>query len=179
MLEMRQARLSIACATAAGCSYFASALIHLDLAPQLAERFGQTVPTITVLLGHYCVLFTLVSYARHVVLEAMGKIDAPAKLNRQRNARTLADDENEKVPKFRMVTCANDETNNTAQPPQPASTPRSQHVSRQKPALRSHESNEEPEENEELDNTGVDTVHRRLSKSERKRLRKEKRHRAA
>jgi hypothetical protein len=176
MLEMRRSWLSIAGAIVAGCSYFTSALIHLDLAPQLADRFGQTVQTITVLFGHHCVLFTVVSYARHVVLEAMGKIDAPAKLNRQRNAKTRTDDEHEQVPKLRMVTCSDDETHKVSQPPKPASRPLSQPTGRPKLVVHAHESHES---NEELDDTAVDTVHRRLSKAERKRLRKEKRRRAA
>ena len=81
-IEMSSSRIAVASAVAAACCYVWSSLVELNAAPAswvVAESpFAARVSQLTTLmLGHHLILFSLVSYAREVVLEAMGLVESP------------------------------------------------------------------------------------------------------
>ncbi len=163
MFEMRASRLSITWTGIASVAYLVSALLQIGLVPP-NEELSQLVLTTTTLLGHHLFLFAILCYARHVVLEAKGELvtaskgrrkEADAIKKQSESALTAA----EKRPQLRAVSAEDGEV----KPADPAKTerlPKPQSVSSLKPST--------ADDNEEVD---LST----LSKSERKRLRKEKR----
>ncbi len=129
---------------------------------------SQLVLTTTTLLGHHCFLFAILCYARHVVLEAKGELvtvskgrrkEADAMKKQSESAPTAA----EKRPQLRAVS-AEDGNITPADPAKTEQQPKPQSVSSLEPST--------ADDHKEVD---LST----LSKSERKRLRKEKRRRRA
>lgn len=81
-MEMSSSRIAVASAVGAACCYAWASLVELNAAPAtwvaaespLAARASQLT---TLMFGHHLILFSLVSYAREVVLEAMGLVESP------------------------------------------------------------------------------------------------------
>lgn len=77
MFEMASSKKAVGWALGASVCYLWSAIVELGVAPIESEYATQTSQVATLLLGHHLMLFSLVNYAREVVLEAMGLVDSP------------------------------------------------------------------------------------------------------
>lgn len=140
MFEMASSRAAVGWACAAICSYAWSTTVELGLSPSSISSYtADTSKLAAMMLGHHFVLFSLINYAREVVLEAMGLVDSPA----VRRAKTEA----AKAEKLALKAAAKAETDenkevatNTSDaarkvaPPQKPSKPTRRRKSPTKPA---------------------------------------------
>ena len=78
VFEMASSRAAVGSVIAAGICYLWAAAVELNAVGGLSEDIAGTSKLFAVMLGHHTLLFALVSYAREVVLEAMGLLDSPA-----------------------------------------------------------------------------------------------------
>ncbi len=101
VLEMSSSRLAVGWAFGAAACYAWAGLGELDLLPIQSPHVARTSELAAVLLGHHFFLFSLVNYAREVVLEAMGLMESPV----VRRAKTLAAREAKRAKK--QTTSAN------------------------------------------------------------------------
>lgn len=72
--EMAQSRMSVGWMLAGGACYLWCAVVETNSGLQ-GSSMAQASQLPLVLLGHHCILFCLVNYAREVVREAMGMTD--------------------------------------------------------------------------------------------------------
>ncbi len=77
MFEMASSKKAVGWTIAAAACYAWSAIVELGVAPIDSEYAAQTSQVTSLLLGHHLMLFSLVNYAREVVLEAMGLLESP------------------------------------------------------------------------------------------------------
>jgi len=79
LFEMTSSRQAVGWACLAGVCYLCSAIFELGSAPSfMSHHTAETSKLAILMLGHHLLLFSLVNYAREVVLEAMGLVDSPA-----------------------------------------------------------------------------------------------------
>lgn len=79
MFEMASSRAAVSWACAAIGFYAWSAAVELGVSPVSGlGDLAETSKFAALMLGHHTVLFSLMCYAREVVLEAMGMMDSPA-----------------------------------------------------------------------------------------------------
>ena len=123
IFEMSSSRVAVGSAIAAGAAYLGAATFELNVLNGFSEETASTSKLAAVMLGHHWLLFALVSYAREVVLEAMGLVESPSARRARAEAGKLA------RAKKKQETAAN-ETENAA----PAEKPkRSRRKSRTTP----------------------------------------------
>lgn len=78
MFEMASSRQAIAWACVAATCYLWAGMVELELTPIDSTQAARTSQLAMAMLGHHALLFSLVQYAREVVLEAMGLVESPA-----------------------------------------------------------------------------------------------------
>ena len=170
LLDMRECRLAAALLVAAAINYAASVVTFLGLTP-IADPQSQSLAVgATLLLGHWFLLASVVAYARFVVLDAQGLIADRRRVATRRSektARIKPATAPSSVPAVKTASAGISATGNTRQAPQPAKTPAdtSRWVDGSRPERERFDS-----DNDDDDASPGDD--RKLSKSDRKRLRK-------
>lgn len=95
LFEMSSSRAAIYCACGAIGCYLWSSLVEVGFVSSSSDQqWARTSQMATLMLGHHFLLYSLVHYAREVVLEAMGLVDSPAV--RQANAQLVKAQKQEK-----------------------------------------------------------------------------------
>ncbi len=190
LFEMASSTKSVGWLVAAAACYLVCAMIELNVGQVGNSNIAQSMQIPVLLLGHHFALFSLVNYARDVVREAMGMVKAPAqrkakptktketaKAKRKKNApepkaepskqsdKTSVKQPAKDAPQLRAVSVAagDEELKDAA----PKSKKKSSPLASKMKVVHDAEADEE-----EIDMS-------KLSKSERRRLRKEQKRRRA
>ncbi len=163
LLDVRECRLAAALLVAAAINYAASAVTFLGLTPIADPQSRSLAVGTTLLVGHWLVLASVVAYARFVVLDAQGLITV------RRRVATKRSEKAERIkppPTPSSMPTVGPASGNARQTPQPAKTPAdsSRWVDGSRPELVRQDDDDDDD-----DSPGDD---RKLSKSDRKRLRK-------
>jgi hypothetical protein len=169
-LIMETAECRGACALVAVCSiaYLTAALASLRALPAALAPVEAIVVSSAVLAGHAFALAAVMLYARYVVFDVQGLIEHAAKEPQDAKPNTA-----EPRSKNGGATATGNENNRHA----PATLPIDAHA-RQKRRERAHENDDAWVDGSEPDDGGYDDDERsrpKLSKADRKRLRKERR----
>lgn len=200
MFEMASSRHAIGWACAAGGCYLWAGMVELDVAPIASPQVADTSQFALLMLGHHLLLFSLVQYAREVVLEAMGLVESPA-VRRAKALASKADRANEKQRKAKE-SAASAKRSSSSKQDDAAKTTRKQAKTKgtsttesntsDTPTLRAVSPDEESARNNKstdsnsakpdlkavhVDDSSPDagSENRQLSRAERKRLKKEQR----
>ncbi|HEX3599233.1 MAG TPA: hypothetical protein VHU84_03770 [Lacipirellulaceae bacterium] len=166
MFDMRECRLSTALLAAAGVAYATSAVCFLGLVTIADPQIQSLTVGASLLTGHWFLLASVVTYSRFVVLDAQGLIAVRRPTVSKRNAKTerkaTAATSTAAPTKAATVLSATGYSRPTIQV---AKTPAdsSRWVDGSRPERKRYESDDEEDE------SGED---RKISKSDRKRLRK-------
>lgn len=172
LLDARDCRLASSLLLAAVISYTVAATSFLGVAPLANPQVRTIVVGASILMGHWFLLAGVISYARYVILDAQGLVPV-----RKRAAVKKADademelDELEKLT--RPTSAATSESKTTAvshssratMQPVKSAADDSRWVDGSRPERRRYESDEDDDE----ESTGSD---RKLSKADRKRIRR-------
>lgn len=168
LLDMRECRVARALLVAAVINYAVSTASFLGLVTIVDLRVKSLTIGATLLLGHWLLFAAAVSYARFVVLDAQGLVTVRRRTSTKRPAKAqsikLAAEESS-APAAKSTSSVLSAGGYSRQAPQPAKTPAdSNHwVDGTRPERKRYD------EDEDEESSGDD---RKLSKSDRKRLRK-------
>ena len=196
LFEMSSSRLAVGWACAAGVCYLWSATVELGSAPSfMSHDTAETSKLAVLMLGHHLLLFSLVNYAREVVLEAMGLVDSPAvrraKADAAKAEKAAQKQATKSVETKSVESPSEDATKSKAKPQKAAKSKPETAASESKSPLRAFIGNREdtesspdpqPTEPEPAEDKPIlsiaganieDEGDRKLSKAERRRLRKE------
>jgi hypothetical protein len=136
MLEMSGSRAAVTWMSVASVCYLWTGLVELRWAP-ITNSYGADVSQVAgLMLGHHFMLFSFVTYARHVVLEAMGIDQTPKKTMRPKSRKSSDQDVDKEPltgPKLHVESIADDDgddakadiaaTNEKSSPASKASSP--------------------------------------------------------
>jgi hypothetical protein len=168
LVEVRESRLAVSFLATSICSYAVAAATSLGAITFADARAGSTIAGATLLAGHWLALAAVVSYARFVVLDAQGLIAAQPRITGKRKTRKPAsqsttDDASSESGESPSTISAADFARRKQEVAHSAKLPASagQWVDGSRP-----ESDPYEDGNDESDDD------RKLSKAERKRLRK-------
>jgi hypothetical protein len=171
MLDMRECRVATALLVAAVASYSVSAAAFLDLLVIQVPRVKSLTIGASLLLGHWLVLASAVAYARFIVLDAQGLVP----IRRRATAKRAAKSESAKTTSSPSTTVAAKSaptvlsaTGYSRSTIQAAKTPADS--SRWVDGSRPERDRYDRDDDEEDDDSSDDD--RKLSKSDRKKLRK-------
>ena len=115
VFELWSSRLSLTALLAAGFLYCDAALLELEMVQTPVSLIAGTIESTLAMLGHFSLLAMVTFYARHVVLDAAGRLKVSIDSERKsKSKRTKL-----KVAKPR-VAAAEQTTSNTATKPQPS-----------------------------------------------------------
>ena len=188
MMEMSSSRLATVAAAGAGLCYLYSLLAQLNVHSAGPLQASHISKVAILLLGHHLMLYSLVSYARDVVLEAMGLLESPI-VRREKAQQAKAERSAKPAQSTKKKAPAASKTPKPAEKPKRDEQPKLRAVSPDEDegeasssGRKSARSKTKPKLKavhppEEVDHT--DEEPRKLSKSERRRLRKEQRKRKA
>ncbi len=73
MVEMQPSRIALASLLTSVLSYAISALVLLELVPTLVGRLATIAHVTSLMLGHLLLVFSLLTHARYVMMDALGK----------------------------------------------------------------------------------------------------------
>jgi hypothetical protein len=170
MLDVKESRLAASLLGAGGLCYAASGLNYFGVFPAFDLQIASTVTGIALFMGHWLLLAAVVSYARFVVLDAQGLIQSRPRIVGHRKTKTASTDSSandSKQPATRAVSLlsaggySRQRKSAVSQSPKVASST-SAWVDGSRPERDPYDDNDD-------DSPGDD---RKLSKSDRKRLRK-------
>jgi len=167
MFEMASSRHAVAWTMVAGVCYLWCGLVELSTLPTGREAWLESSKVAALMMGHHVLLFALVGYARHIVLEAMGTVQASVKQKKAeptQNTQAVARSDNE-AGNPKLQTVASTAVAASAIPKPTRGNPNSEQP--------------KPKVIDLQDNREEDVQARQRSKAERRRLRKEKRSKAA
>jgi hypothetical protein len=175
LLDVRECRLSTALLVAAILCYVVSAVSLIGWVPTGNPRLDVTVTNATVLLGHWLILATSVSQARFVILDAQGLIPIRSRAVRKETEERLKSDASEGTKELAPAARTYHSSDSDSEQRQ------SMRRGRDDDRTRDDWVDGSQPENDSYDNDSDSTSDdRKLSKSERKRMRKLKaQHRAA
>jgi len=188
LFEMSTSRKSVGWLIAGAVCYLTCSLVELNVGQLGDSLVARSTQFPLLLLGHHFVLFSLVNYARDVVREAMGMVEAPAK-RKAKPAKAKADAKTKaKATKAKPNAKSEEPIKETAKEP-----PKLRAVSAEvapEPSVETPEAAAKPKKksspltakmqivrDEEMDDEEIDMS--QLSKAERRRLRKEQKRRRA
>jgi len=162
LLEMRESRLAFLAGLTAATCYVAVCIAALGWAPEAIAPWSAAIIAVLPLAAHVFALAATMLFARHVVLDVQGLIEAPVRKTKPAlkiSEQTVESVETEQEPK--------------AEPkPAKAANNSKRATRKEEPAASQWVDGSEPEEY-------GDEKPRKLSKAERKRLRKQKANRHA
>jgi hypothetical protein len=186
-MEVASSLLTLSALAAAGLLYVTAGLFAINMLPGYGPLVDSVVRTTTVLLAHVALLSAVALYARHVYLDATGRlkvhIDPDKKRNAKKSRAKLKVVKDDKAADVDETTTVAEPASNRSQPstpplrfgfasqanPQPKAT-----ASISKSAASSADYEEDDE-----DDDGESYGGQRLSRAERRRLKKLARRRAA
>ncbi len=172
LLDARDCRLATSLLLAAVICYAASATTFLGVVPLANSQVQTIVVGASILMGHWFLLAGVISYARYVILDAQGLI--PVRKHAAAKKGVADEMELEELEKLtRPTPVASNETRTAAASyssrptlqPAKSTADESRWVDGSRPERRRYESDEDDDE----ESTGDD---RKLSKTDRKRLRR-------
>jgi hypothetical protein len=166
MLDVKECRLAATFVCAAAICYAASAASYFGLVPAMEQQHASLITGASILLGHWLVLASVLTYARFVILDAQGLIAArrPA-AKRQTHKQEKAKPASEPKPaesKPTVLSVVNYARNKASQADDAKDDDK--WVDGRRPQRKSYDSYEEEDEDSEGGS--------KLSKADRKRLRK-------
>lgn len=170
LLDVRECRLATTLLAAAAISYAASAVTYLGLAPIASDAIRSTIVGAAILMGHWFLLAGAVSYARFVILDAQGLIPNRAKPTKRKDQ--VDDEELEQLTRptstpttaMKPAVAASMHAAHLAKAVEDTDDDDSEWVDGSRPDRRHYD---DDEEDEESSHGG-----RKLSKADRKRLRR-------
>ncbi|QDS99723.1 hypothetical protein [Adhaeretor mobilis] len=164
LLEMRESKCAFTTGLAAATCYIATCVVALGWTPELATPWIAAVAAVLPLVGHVFALATMMLFARHVVLDVQGLIETVVRKPKPAlkiSEQTAPEEPTEEKPLPREEP-----------KPEVASTKSKNAAKKEKPATSQWVDGSEPEDY-------GDEKPRKLSKAERKRLRKQNANRRA
>ena len=179
IIETRSSRGTVSALVGAGCFYTVAVIFRSDMIPLDGGRLHAMAESTARLLGHLLLMFSTIVYARHVVLDARGLLKVPRKKPRSatgKKSRTAAKKSEEKPKRGRRprVAIHVDQEDEQEELPESPKTRRSSRT-KSKQKLNREDADKEFDETPTEDPDILQVPEDRLSKSDRKRLRKEKR----
>jgi hypothetical protein len=168
MVDVRESRLAVSLFLTSICSYMVAGSTALGAMTLSDVRVGSTISGATLLMGHWLAFAAVVSYARFVVLDAQGLVAAQPRIKGKRksqkpNGQTKSKDAQSTATESPLTLSATDFARRKQQLEQSAKSPASasQWVDGSRPERDLYADGDEESDDD-----------RKLSKSERKRLRK-------
>lgn len=167
LLDMRPSRLSATCFVATAVAYVVAVVAQLEQIPQLTVTQAIMLEEGAEMLGNLLLLVTMTVHARYVILEASGEIKVVERKKRQRKTRRTAkaDDAEE-----------SDEKSTPSRRRKPSETPaRSRKAKPARQPVTAKSADTDTESDTRIDEAHDPSEQRRLTKAERKALRRRRR----
>jgi hypothetical protein len=167
LLDMRDCRIAAALLVSSAASYGLSTAGFLDFVPAVEDRLGPIITAVSLLLGHWLLFTAIVANARFVVLDAQGLVAVRRQSNAKRAASATAKQAAYKTAQASATTNSTSATVSLSRETvQTAKTPADS--SRWVDGTRFEREHYDADEDDEESSDGE----RKLSKSDRKKLRK-------
>lgn len=167
LLEMRESRLALLAGTTAAVYYVATFASSLGWMPSVLGEWSPAISAVLAATGHIFTFAAVALFSRHVVLDVQGLIEIPVRKSEASSPST------EKILKEEPETVKLAETDGKKESHRQKANKQSSHAAKK----------EEPSASQWVDGSEPETYDderpRKLSKAERKRLRKQKANRRA